>query len=69
VEKFPAIDWHLREATTAELIRQIEEGVLDIAILSIPVDSNNLVMKELFREPIHLAVPDFHILARIAGPL
>lgn len=54
---------HLREAPTGELIRQIEDGTLDIAILSIPVEGNNLVMRELFREPIHLAVPDFHILA------
>jgi LysR family hydrogen peroxide-inducible transcriptional activator len=63
VEKFPGIDVHLREAPTVELIRQIEDGTLDIAILSIPVEGNNLVMQELFREPIHLAVPDFHILA------
>jgi LysR family hydrogen peroxide-inducible transcriptional activator len=63
VEKFPGIDLHLREAPTGELIKQIEDGVLDIAILSIPVEGNNLVMRELFREPIHLAVPDFHILA------
>jgi len=63
VEKFPAIDLHLREATTLELIGQIEDGALDIAILSLPVEGNNLVMRELFREPIHLAVPDFHILA------
>ena len=63
VEKFPRIELHLREATTAELIRQIEDGAIDIAILGIPVDGNNLVMRELFREPIHLAVPDFHILA------
>jgi LysR family transcriptional regulator, hydrogen peroxide-inducible genes activator len=63
VEKFPGIDLHLREAPTAELIKQIEDGVIDIAILSVPVEGNNLVMRELFREPIHLAVPDFHILA------
>jgi LysR family transcriptional regulator, hydrogen peroxide-inducible genes activator len=63
VEKFPGIDLHLREAPTSELIRKIEDGVIDIAILSIPVEGNNLVMRELFREPIHLAVPDFHILA------
>jgi LysR family hydrogen peroxide-inducible transcriptional activator len=63
VEKFPSIDLHLREAPTAELIKQIEEGIIDIAILSIPVEGNNLVMRELFREPIHLAVPDFHVLA------
>jgi LysR family hydrogen peroxide-inducible transcriptional activator len=64
VERFPEIDLHLREATTAELIRQIEEGVIDIAILSLPVEGNNLVMRELFRERIHLAVPDFHCLAK-----
>jgi LysR family hydrogen peroxide-inducible transcriptional activator len=63
VEKFPGIELHLRETTTAELIRQIEDGAIDIAILSVPVDGNNLVMCELFREPIHLAVPDFHPLA------
>jgi LysR family hydrogen peroxide-inducible transcriptional activator len=63
VEKFPEIDLHLREAPTAELIKQIDDGMIDIAILSLPVDGNNLVMRELFREPIHLAVPDFHILA------
>jgi LysR family hydrogen peroxide-inducible transcriptional activator len=63
VEKFPGIDLHLREAPTAELIGQIEDGMIDIAIVSIPVVGNNLVMRELFREPIHLAVPDFHILA------
>ncbi len=63
VERFPEIDLHLREAPTAELIGQIEDGLLDMAILSIPVEGNNLVMRELFREPIHLAVPDFHVLA------
>jgi LysR family hydrogen peroxide-inducible transcriptional activator len=63
VEKHPRIDLHLREAKTAELIKQLEDGALDIAILSVPVDGPNLVMRELFQEPIHLAVPDFHILA------
>jgi LysR family hydrogen peroxide-inducible transcriptional activator len=63
VEKFPEIDLHLREATTADLIRQIEDGAIDVAILSLSVEGNNLVMRELFRERIHLAVPDSHVLA------
>lgn len=63
VQRFPEIDLHLRELPTVELIKQIEDGVIDIGILSIPVEGNNLVMRELFREPIHLAVPDFHVLA------
>jgi LysR family hydrogen peroxide-inducible transcriptional activator len=63
VERFPEIDLHLRETTTAELIRQLEEGAIDIGIMSLPVEGNNMVMKELFREAIHLAVPEFHALA------
>jgi LysR family transcriptional regulator, hydrogen peroxide-inducible genes activator len=63
VEKFPEIDLHLREATTPELIKQVEEGILDVAVLSLPVEGDTLVMRELFRERIHLAVPDFHVLA------
>lgn len=63
VARCPEIDLHLREVPTAELIQQIEDGVIDIGILSLPVEGNNLVMRELFRERIHLAVPDFHALA------
>ncbi len=63
VRRFPDIDLHLRELPTAELIKQIEDGVIDIGILSLPVEGNHLVRRELFREPIRLAVPDFHALA------
>lgn len=63
VERFPGIDLSLREATTAELIRHIGDGAIDIAIVSVPVAGNNLVMRELFQEPIHLAVPESHALA------
>ncbi len=63
VERFPDVDLHLRELPTAELIQQIEDGAIDIGVLSVPVEGNNLVMRELFREPIHLAVPDCHALA------
>jgi LysR family hydrogen peroxide-inducible transcriptional activator len=62
VERFPEIDLHLREAPTAELIQQIEDGVIDIGIVSLPVKGNHLVMRELFRDPIHLAVPETHVL-------
>lgn len=63
VERFPDVDLHLREVPTAELIQQIEDGAIDIGLLSLPVEGNNLVMRELFREPIHLAVPERHALA------
>jgi len=64
VRTHPEIELHLREVPTAELIKQIEDGAIDIGILSIPVEGHNLVMRELFREPILLAVPEFHALAK-----
>jgi len=63
VDAFPDVNLHLREATTPDLIEQIQDGVLDIAILSVPVEGQGLVMCELFREPLSLAVPEDHPLA------
>ncbi|MBY0506384.1 MAG: LysR family transcriptional regulator [Bryobacteraceae bacterium] len=67
VDAHPDVNVHLREATTPELIEQIQDGVLDIAILSVPVEGQGLVMSELFREPLSLAVPDDHPLASLAS--
>lgn len=64
VDACPEVNIHLREATTPELIEQIQDGVLDIALLSVPVEGQGLVMCELFREPLSLAVPDDHPLAK-----
>ena len=62
-ERYPEVDLHVREGTTAELVEQVLEGVIDLAVLSLPVESAGLVMKELFREPLRLAVPKSHPLA------
>lgn len=64
VDACPEVNIQLREATTPELIEQIQDGVLDIALLSVPVEGQGLVMCELFREPLSLAVPDDHPLAK-----
>ncbi len=63
VDRYPRVDLHLREATTDELLKQLQDGVLDIAIVSVPVQGTGLVMRELFCEPLYLAVPENHILA------
>lgn len=57
------VDLHVREGTTAELVDQVLEGIIDVAILSLPVDAAGIVMKELFRDPLYLAVPETHPLA------
>ena len=63
VDRYPDVDLRLREATTVELLKQVQDGVLDIAVVSVPVDAPGLVMCELFREPLYLAVPQSHLLA------
>jgi LysR family transcriptional regulator, hydrogen peroxide-inducible genes activator len=61
--RFPDVDLHVREGTTPELAGLVLEGMLDVAILSLPVEGTGLVMKELFRETLYVAVPEDHPLA------
>lgn len=62
-ERYPEVDLHVREGTTAELVDHVLDGMVDIALLSLPVEGAGLVMKELFREPLYVAVPEGHPLA------
>lgn len=62
-DRWPDIELHLREGTTAELVDQVLDGLLDVAVLSLPVEGAGLVMKGLFRDPLYLAVPEGHPLA------
>lgn len=39
------------------------DGMIDLALLSLPVEGAGLVMKELFRDPLYLAVAEDHRLA------
>ena len=63
LERYPDVDLHVREGTTAELVEQVLGGMMDVAVVSLPVEGADLVMKELFREPLYLAVPEDHPLA------
>jgi LysR family hydrogen peroxide-inducible transcriptional activator len=65
-QRFPQIDLHVREGRTSELVAQILDGTIDVAVLSLPVEGAGLVMKELFRDPLYLAVPENHALASAA---
>ncbi|WP_321472984.1 LysR family transcriptional regulator [uncultured Paludibaculum sp.] len=62
-ERYQDVDLHVREGTTAELVEQVLEGQMDVAVVSLPVEGSGLVMKELFRDPLYLAVPEGHPLA------
>ena len=62
-QRYQDIDLHVREGTTAELVGQVLDGMVDVAVLSLPVTAAGLVMRELFRDPLYLAVPNGHPLA------
>jgi LysR family transcriptional regulator, hydrogen peroxide-inducible genes activator len=63
-DRYQDLDLHVREGTTAELVEQVLDGMMDVAVVSLPVEGAGLVMKELFREPLYLAVPENHPLAQ-----
>jgi LysR family hydrogen peroxide-inducible transcriptional activator len=63
---FPDVDLHLTEATTARLIEALQTGELDTAVVSLPIQSPDIVCSELFRESLCLVVGDGHPLA--GGP-
>lgn len=62
-ERYRDVELHVREGTTAELVEHVREGMMDVAVVSLPVEGAELVMKELFRDPLYLAVPEDHPLA------
>lgn len=61
--RYGEVDLLVREGRTSELVDQVLDGMLDVAVLSLPVEGAGLVMKELFRDPLFLAVPEGHALA------
>jgi LysR family hydrogen peroxide-inducible transcriptional activator len=63
-ERCRDVDLHVREGTTAELVELVIDGLMDLAVVSLPVEGAGLVMKELFRDPLYLAVPETHPLAQ-----
>lgn len=69
---FPKIDVQIREARTTGLIEQVVDGSIEFAILSdvTPLDQKkwSLHVRELFREPLMLAVPQSHPMAGLAEP-
>lgn len=64
---YPLIDVQVREARTSGLIQQVVDGTIEFAILSdvTPQDQKkwSLHVRELFSEPLMLAVPSAHPLA------
>jgi len=61
---YPRLALHLREGLTRDLLLDLKAGRLDAALLATPVEDETLASTALFREPLLLAAPAAHPLAR-----
>jgi len=62
-QRFPHLELLLVEEKTEVLLQRLHDGVLDVAMLALPVEGDHLHTESLFDEDFVLAVPADHPLA------
>ena len=71
-ERFPGVEVALRELTTREQLRALEEDIIQVGLLRLPISAPMLKVEVVRREPIVCVLPEGHALAarqRIAASL
>lgn len=71
-ERFPHVDVALRELTTQEQLRALEEESIQVGLLRLPINDPMIHVEVVRREPIVCVLPEGHPLAkhaRITVPL
>ena len=53
----PKLQFALREDLTANLLSRLQQGQLDFALIALPYDTGNLLVRELFSEELWLVAP------------
>jgi len=61
--KFPQIRVSISEELTSEILDRLHKGVIDLAVLALPVPDGPYSCQELIREALYLVVPATHPLA------
>ncbi len=64
--RFPRVQISVIEEVTNELANLIQQGVVDLALLALPVPATHCYCHELFRERLYLVVPRTHRLASLS---
>jgi len=62
-QRLPNLELFLFEAQSSQLLQQIEEGSIDIAILAFPFNTHNLMYQICGKEDFLVAMPKNHYLA------
>lgn len=68
-ERLPRVDLHVIEERSALLMTRLARAELDAAVLALPVEGEDLVVKPLFREDFVLAMPAGHPLSASMTPI
>lgn len=63
-EQFPALDLQPRSAFTNELLPLLRSGVLDAALVILPLDGSDVRHEVVLEESLIVALPERHSLAR-----
>lgn len=63
-ERFPSIEVSLRELTTREQVRALEEDHIQVGLLRLPINTSLVHIEVLRREPIVCVLPEEHPLAQ-----
>lgn len=64
LKKFPEVELTVQEDVTQNLISAMISGEVDIALMALPLDDDRIATAELFNEPLLLALPPDHALAK-----
>ncbi len=60
---YPSLELLLYEHQTARLLKQLENGEIELGVLALPIHHDQLISLPLFSEPFYLVVPVEHPLA------
>jgi len=63
IEKYPKVQLKIKELTTSEIIKQLNDGQLDAALAATPLDDENLIERPLYYEPFVGYIPKNHRLS------
>jgi len=67
--RYPRVTLSLRELTTDAQIAELIEGRIDVGLLLPPVNEATIGSVAILREPLIVAIPERHALARNRGPI
>ena len=64
--QYPKLKLQLAEEKTEDILKMLQQGELDAALLALPINDDGLDMEILFEEPFVLALPGAHPLVKKA---